>query len=83
MGKYLWVERKVSFPSKATECAQGDTVPDTERFPDTYLDPGERTGTLQQRLLKRAGCIHQTGWSYGDDREAHKGPGSVSSTQGD
>lgn len=53
LGGHLWKGEK-SIP---TECAQGDMVPDTERCPDTCLDPEEGAVTLQQRLLKRAGYI--------------------------
>lgn len=54
-------------------------VPGTEICPDTCLDPEGRAGTLQQRLLKRAGYIQkvQKGRVVVVDRETPKGPGSL------
>lgn len=45
--------------SGAATYAQGDTILGTERCLDTWIDPEERAGTLQQRLLKKAGDSQQ------------------------
>lgn len=45
--------------SGATTYAQRDTLLGTERCLDTWIDTEERAGTLQQRLLKKAGDSQQ------------------------
>lgn len=64
--------------SGAATYAQGDTILGTERCLDTWIDPEERAGTLQQRLLKKAedsqqvknGSLNGDGWrNFWETRE--------------